>query len=85
MVESAEKPMQFISGGSRCKSVYGMCNSGASCFCAHVNIMLSLHKPVNFKVIVSRDECFLKVCNNIHSVHALIVFKMFCFLVDEKI
>jgi hypothetical protein len=47
--------------------------------------MLSLHKPVTFKVIVSRDECFFKVCNNILSVHALIVFKMFCFLVDEKI
>ncbi len=41
----------------------------------------------SFEGIVSRDEYFLKVYSNeqVLPVHALIVFKNFCCLVDEKI
>jgi hypothetical protein len=40
-----------------------------------------------FKRIVSKDEYFSKADNNeqVFSVHALIVFTIFCFLVDEKL
>ncbi len=41
----------------------------------------------SFERIVSRDEYFVKVYNNeqVLSVHALIVFKIFCCLVEKKI
>jgi hypothetical protein len=51
------------------------------------HLRCTLLNKKNLFWIMSRDDYFLKVCNNkkAFSVHVLIVFTIICFVVDEKL
>ncbi len=54
---------------------------------SHCVEFFTLSSEKKSKRIVSRDEYFLKICRNKQglSAHALLVFTIFCFLVDERL
>jgi hypothetical protein len=72
----------FQSHGEKCGNSFGFQGKPYH-FSLHIKFLLNVFN----KGIVSRDEHFLKVFKNelVLSVHAPIIFKIFCILADETI